>query len=223
MTKAVSPPPHSYLSSIRELTSADAEESLRKKREQQVALAEALKSQIEDKAKRNAKVATKTRFTFREQEHTSRIAGVGSQDLVSVLTVTPESPKSKPKASRKQLFTKADLSQFDIFTKNAYAPRQIPISTDSPFANSKFPTPPQGFSLRSISALEPTVSRLQTGDRNGLYEAKKKTEAIPNPEARSKSVMVNYSEMFTKSKLGAESELIYPDGHISPLPSARCN
>jgi hypothetical protein len=98
------------LSSIRKLTSAGAEEVLKKKYEQQIALAEALKSQIEDKAKRNAKAAAKIHLKFREQEQLRCIASIGSEDSVSALPVIYELSESREKALSKQLFTRADLS-----------------------------------------------------------------------------------------------------------------
>jgi hypothetical protein len=213
MTKTASPP-HAYLSAIRDLTEADGEENLRKKREQQAAFAESLKSQIEDKAKRKAKATAQSRFTFSDKDRPP--PGTG---LTSALRVGPDPPAPRPKASRRQILSKADLTQFDIFAKNGtngYVHRAIPISTDSPFVNSKIPTPPQGFSLRTISALEPTVPRFQTVEGKQGLAANAKNIYGP----RSKSIL-KYSDVLGPSKLGVESELIYPDGHSSPLSSTR--
>jgi hypothetical protein len=211
MTSGI-PAPHAYLSALRDLTSADGEENLRRKREQQAALAESLKNQIEAKAKRNAKAAVQSRFTFSEKDHPPPPA----KNITSAITVTTDVPAARPKPSRKQILSKADLTQFDRLAKNVYAARAIPISTDSPFLNSKMPTPPQGFSLRSISALEPTVPRFQNVERKPPADAKPKARRPP----RSKST-VKCPDVGGTSKLEAESELIYPDGHSSPVNSPR--
>jgi hypothetical protein len=198
--------PHAYLSSIRDLTTADGDEILRKKREQQAALAETLRQQIEEKERRKMKPSP--HFTFgREQQHQPSGLGLPEAELVPVVTVAGEPRRAPTKAVRKQLFSKADLSQLDLFAKADCVSRPpIAISTESPLLASNVPTPPPGFSMRGLSIVEP-VARMQEYKTEGKQRARSTMASLPEPPG---------------TKLGAKSELIYPDGHRSPLSSPRC-
>jgi hypothetical protein len=200
-------PAQAYLSAIRDLTSADAEESLRKKREQQAALADALRHQIEEKERRKATAAA--HFTFGRGQSSAAPSGLGIPDTELAPTVIPAETKQPSKPPRKQLLTRADLSQFELFSKTDFSSRgPIAISTESPLAASTFPTPPPGFSMRGLSVVEPVMR---------LPERK----ANPEVKTRAKSMIASHAEPPQATKLDGESELIYPDGHRSPLPSPR--
>jgi hypothetical protein len=193
MTQTKVSPPHSYLSAIRDLTSSDAGEVLRKKRDQQAALADALRHQIEEKE---------------QQSRAPSGLGLPDADLSTTVCIAPEPRRSPPKPPRKQLFLKADLSHFDRFAKCDGGTRPpIAISTESPLAASNVPTPPPGFSLRGLAGVEPA--------------RKPEVKARPPAELRAKSTLASIPERSGATKLGAQSELIYPDGHRSPLQSPR--
>jgi hypothetical protein len=194
------PPGHPYLSAIRDLTSFDADEALRRKREQQAAFADTLRQQIEEKKRRKAEA----HFTFGREKSPRAPSGLGlsDADLASTVVISPESKRPPPKPLRKQLLSRADLSQLEFFAKCDYPSRPpIPIATDNPLAASNVPTPPPGFSLRGIGIVEPTTRK---------------------PDLKQKSTESRSKTVLQPMKLAAESELIYFDGHHSPLPSPHC-
>ncbi|OHS99729.1 hypothetical protein TRFO_33810 [Tritrichomonas foetus] len=325
-----------YLSSLRDLQGGDAEENLKKKREQQIAFAESLRRQIEEKQQRKKMEQnqqsvsnqlsspiskqivineSKPHFTFGEQENKivmfnktqkaraassllteppdfSFVSNFDIDNLTSNLASTTTKRKNEVKKPRKQILTKADLSQFDHFSamnsKNVSS--QIHINSDSPFASSTVPTPPQGFSMRSA---QPKVtshnlvnsnfsenSSLHKSDFSDAFNALSnlspnstiKTNTMNNPsvlntlnslsssnyfqneslvsnenflnyniknhansqndknyrhpQTRAKSMLSNpINPMKTINNnmqlLGSESELVYPDGHLSPAVSPR--
>jgi hypothetical protein len=173
------PNPQVYLSALRDPPPGDGDDVLRRKR---AALADGRLHQVQEPRK----LSHVAHFTF----------------------PSPELIITAPKPPRKQLLTKADLSQID-FARRTDPPR-IQISTESPFAQSTVPTPPQGFSLRRV---EPVRKQATTALRQ-----------IPPHENRVKSsLVIRYPDAPNRVRLGEESELVYPDGHRSPLPSPRNN
>jgi hypothetical protein len=171
------PPPQVYLSALRDPPSGDGDDALWRKR---AAFTDGRLHQVQEPRK----LSHVTHFTF------------PSPDLII----------TAPKPPRKQLLTRADLSQFD-FARRADQPR-VQISTESPFAQSTVPTPPQGFSLRRV---EPVRKQAATALR----------QMQPHENRVKSSIMLRYPDAPTRVRLGEESELVYPDGHRSPLPSPR--
>lgn len=186
---------HAFLSSIRDIQASDNEENLKKKREQQIAYAESLRKQIDEKRQKiyqqenkkccmnqfkDTQQRNEPHFTFGEEElsfphmqkkeHTLSNFGNNKQlDFscpVNFETLLNKPAKNASKNSQKQILTKADLSQFDLFSTSGKLfgynstfmnHNPIQISTDSPFATSTVSTPPQGFSMRC-----PYISQNQT-------------------------------------------------------------
>lgn len=216
--QANSPPSHSYLSSLRELTAADSENVMRKKREQQAAFADSLRRQIEEKERRRSKM----HFTFGEENIEEKAITV-EDDVVPEFQKIPECPEPQKALQRRQIFTKADLSQFDNFQRR----NTINISQTSPFANSTVPTPPQGFSVRAAPKVveQPkTIQYLQNAEKREkipvkMLEQPKKFQYSP-PKTRAKSMFCEIPEK-TRQRLTGQSELVYPDGHISPVNTPR--
>lgn len=300
---------HTYLSAIRDLQSADAEENLKKKREQQIAFAESLRKQIDEKRQRkqqqqnqkyninqfkDGQQRNEPHFTFGEE--TSNFQPNISQpknfeedvDINYSFSMNFDSLSSKPikiqsNHTRKQLFTKADLSQFDLFSSKSgkensnfsmYRPAQIQINTDSPFASSTVSTPPQGFSMRHPQATQPFNSQFQVSNDQNVFQTpnylfensisnyqnpiqlprkqnqmkfnyqddsdnlqvlqnkntnaklshtitKKTNYRPPQVQPRAKSMLLRAVEMKNTVQLNGVSELVYPDGHLSPAISPR--
>lgn len=160
-------------------------------------------------------------------------------------------PQARTKPKRMQIINRADLTQFDKFAtvKEAIEPkhRSIPISNDSPFINSTVPTPPQGFSMRGLPIVEPTQTyapkQINLPPTSLSPPPEKKTKNVrfqkqeplltdsfilqaesvgaKNHQSRAKSSLYPPPKVVNNVRLGAKSELIYPDGHMSPISTPR--
>lgn len=325
---------HTYLSSIRDLQASDAEENLKKKREQQIAFAESLRKQIDEKRqrihqqqpnqKRNINQQFKDtqrnepHFTFGKESETSEVTkpqnfpyfqpkesainsfgndenfdfsfSVNVEPLTSKNDDYSYSQSNSSSHPRRQILTKADLSQFDKFSSSSINSGNssfcrhgtIQINTDSPFATSTVATPPQGFSIRRhpisqpMNFLQPqteydqidfkssnsrfdnsecfkTEQKLSTYSQRPLPRVcpqrqtkfnytesnenlqispsmslglsntitKKINYRPPQVHPRAKSVLLQPVEKMASVPLDAVSELVYPDGHLSPAVSSR--
>ena len=123
--------------------------------------------------------------------------------------------------------------------------RTLNISTESPFARQKVGTPPLGFSIRHSQPVKTSLAGQNTGPQkrvlpqtkartslakptfisnpypisqgfnNDYYddnEFNSRIEAIPQPEYPGPP---DGEEVWTLKRLDTETELVYPDGHIS--------
>ena len=122
----------------------------------------------------------------------------------------------------------------------------IEVSTESPFTHSKVATPPLGFSLRKSKMFSSTLAK--TLPANQAQSSDFTTVMKPPNDQKSQSSMaytqnsfnrqnqmnktqktrllnnvppVSFDQLPDNIRLGTNSELVYPDGHISPLHSSR--
>lgn len=241
-TNSFSPPKqsqHIYLSAIRDLQAADAEDNLKKKREQQFAFAESLKRQIEEKQrlKKQMHNHASTQPAYREalqrnEAHCTFGDNCENLGINKMKVAKPSqfenddsfafdnfnqksSTYSHSKRPRKQILTKADLSQFDHYAQ--VNPRKenvrlnqntIHINTDSPFASSTVSTPPQGFSMRKNLGIAQTQKISDQPSFASMYDTNDNyfsifSEPTPNPKPRINADLFSdsvYSNSFDNPK-----------------------
>jgi hypothetical protein len=188
---------------------------LERKRRQQEQLAATLKEQIEER--RRAKEQERKEYEQRMAAEEARLAQPAPSAPAQTTVETPaptRAPEPAPKQKRLMPILKRQ------FTVSLPAPRPIAVfqvSTESPFAHSTVPTPPPGFSRRGAEKRVGGARMREVGpweDRGGREEVERPTRLL-NP-----AIARNRVEQ-TAVRLGTNSELIYPDGHMSPISSPR--
>jgi hypothetical protein len=179
---------------------------LERKRRQQERLAETLRKQIEDKRK------AKESETQRLAERASR-AAVADQATQLLSNMR----------GREDGQVEDDAAKIDAPAAPLVKPRMvlsIKVSTESPFTHSQVDTPPLGFSLRRVAPVKnagPAYSSMErTWPRN------------PGPNGMIARRLLNDSQfaigrrdadLQEGTRLRTNSELVYPDGHVSPVSS----
>ncbi|OHT04421.1 hypothetical protein TRFO_06303 [Tritrichomonas foetus] len=147
----------------------------------------------------------------------------------TVLNRTQPVARQKPERKVEPSFAETAPVNFARF--------HIDVSTESPFSHSKVETPPLGFSLRrshpaasSMAISAPLRNDYQT--LNGVQNIngqRNPTSLAQHPLRQSQPARFLNRGAFAKKnvqpdeqmRLGTASELVYPDGHVSPVSSPR--
>jgi hypothetical protein len=173
---------------------------LERKRHQQERLAETLRKQIEDK--RKAKESESQNMA----ERASR-AAVADQASHLLSNMRGRDESQPPEDDPPKI--EAPLAK----------PRMIlsvKVSTDSPFTHSNVETPPLGFSLRRAAPMKNAGQGERTWPRNAGPKANMARRLLNDSQF---GIGRRDADPQEGTRLRTNSELVYPDGHVSPVSS----
>ena len=215
------------------------EEEIQKKKQQQEFLANMLKKQIEEKKKSNYQDPSKKRPTFESVSKEADqildrliLKNNKEKELISNSIFLENPLQNKPIYGPKLI----QLNNFANLREKVQIPihnNQIEVFTDSPFDSIKVSTPPLGFSLRKTIPIKELVSAPPEIKENKYHPPKTKfgrnfpKKNNNNFNEKKKTFVTDDLDDFTNKdiwsmpRLGTNSELVYPDGHISGLSSPR--
>lgn len=239
------PAKRNFMSSLGTLYGDDSKE-IEFKRRQQQEFAESLKRQIEEKRKQKQIELEKENSRQAPPTYES-IANQASQMLTKLQNDQTHAktqpiqqtnqPPQKLKSKKNDLAATAPVQREEPVVIQPYR-NTINISTESPFDHSLVETPPLGFSLRRSIPIKPPMAHTfggfeptqntYTNEYNGYNTVKPRNEPLrqsnPGP-FKQRLVQPNFRNSYNNDvqpvRLGTNSELIYPDGHISAISSPR--
>jgi hypothetical protein len=198
----------SFLHSLNSMFVDPAE--VERKRRQQEQLAETLRQQIiERRQAKELERQTIERRLAAEEAFLAQAAAKPPNPPQPTDPVSEAPPEQKPKRLIPLL-----KRQFAATLPTPKPLSLFQISTESPFAHSTVPTPPPGFS--------------RTRPHESTQNWHQREPDLWNEPVRRSMPSRLLNPMITRGKveqtvvrLGTNSELIYPDGHMSPISSPR--
>jgi len=210
-------------------TNIEKKDDLEIKRKQQEIFAETLRYQIEEKRKSRLQ-DNKEKGLNISQEAEKMLKHLQSINKADV--TQPNPPNNAPAlfpGNRIQRISyepkPMNVEEFSIF-RDSFVPAPMPqilVPNDSPFDDIKVTTPPLGFSMRKQIPVKSIPSAPSEPPETKYKPPRPKfgRRISKNPKVHNTFSTDDIDDIWSMPRLGTNSELVYPDGHISGLSSPR--